>query len=77
MFSLIKHALSVVLLLLLCFTLNAQTSVSPEWNSLKGQLLGAEEAPVAYATIALMRDDSVFVSGALGCNNLQTLSFIP
>ncbi|WP_020567520.1 TonB-dependent receptor domain-containing protein [Neolewinella persica] len=65
MSSLKKHALSAVLLLLLCLPLTAQTSTGPEPSSLTGLLIGQAESPVAYATVALMRDDSVFVSGTL------------
>jgi len=74
MFSLTKHALNALLLLLLCLPLSAQTSFAPEQNSLTGQILGSEEEPVTHATVALMRDDSVFVTGTLS-TEAGTFSF--
>lgn len=74
MLPLKKHVLSVVLLLLFCLPLTAQSATGQPSGSLTGQLSGTENAPVAYATVALLRDDSVFVSGTLTAGD-GTFSF--
>ncbi len=56
-----KLALVVMLPLILCGSISAQSSLT----SLTGSLHNQAEHPVAYATVVLLRDDSIFVTGTL------------
>ncbi len=61
---LIRHALTILVLSLICLPVYGQQP-KPQIGSISGKLVDAKNAPVSYATVTLLRADSSVVNGDL------------